>query len=185
MTHSRTAIRNAVASALAADPAVAAIVGPRVYKCRITPPRVGAEIPCLNIMTADDAVELDSEQSSPRRLWHTLTLTIEAVGYGAQSTLPDALDALCEAVEHAMMQDETFGGTASDSWITGTEIAFSEEGQQHLGVATLSYRVEYDEVIGTDSSVLSDFDTAEIRFNLGGTVQLGDEASDFLENIHE
>jgi hypothetical protein len=146
---------------------------------------VGVEIPCLNILTPEDSVELDSNQSNPRRLWHTLTLTIEAVGYGTQMALPGALDSLCEAVERAMMQDETFGGTCSDSWISSTEIAFSEEGQQYLGVAMMNYRVTYDEIVGTDTATLSDFDTAEIRFNLGGVVQLGDEAVDFLENIHE
>jgi peptidoglycan hydrolase-like amidase len=71
-----------------------------------------------------------------------LTLVIE--GYAKTATnLDDTLDTIASEVEAAMAGDRTVTGWAVTSHLTGTEISLTGDGDQPVGVVSMSYLVTY------------------------------------------
>lgn len=134
--HVRRQIREAAAALLTG----LATTGSHVYPSRIYP-MSDAELPGLRIFATEEASE-PMGIASPKLLDRRLTLVIEACAK-AESGLDDTLDLMCQEVETALAASPTLSGTAHDSWLTGTEIQLSGEGEQPLGVARLSYTVLY------------------------------------------
>ena len=72
----------------------------------------------------------------------TLTLTVE--GYVKSTTnSDDTIDTICSEVETALSNDNTINSLAKDISLSDTEIEYSGEGEQPVGVVTMNFVVQY------------------------------------------
>lgn len=120
---------------------------------------------------------------APRELARDLDLTIEIIATGPEEnseaqtpasggkSLEDIIDDIAEQIECEMSKDETLGGTADDSILTGTDFDFEGGGGQPIGAARLTYSVTYYTMSPRavdKAGPLDDFDTAKVEFNIDG-----------------
>lgn len=133
--HPRKVIREAVVKLLV-DAKTAA--GADVYPTREAPWK-SIELPGIAVYT----VEENSERKNPQgNLDRHLVLAIHAVAR-LNEGIDDALDALSLQIEKAMAADQTLGGTALFSHLSGTEIEVDESTSQPVGGIRLAYAVRY------------------------------------------
>lgn len=142
----RTFIRHAVVQVLKADAAVAALVGDRVYPNR-EDPWMSRELPALGVYALSESpVESDVANSEE----HKLELVIEAI-IMADAGIDDTLDALEAAITPCIRLDAigaaivSAGGRdtlLSCSW-SGTTVELADDGKLLLGVATMTWGLEY------------------------------------------
>lgn len=135
--------------------AAASIVGnlsttsTRVFQSRVYNVQE-SELPCLLIMTNDEAVDIENSLlEAPARL---LQLTVEGKAQ-ATSDLDDTLDDVAEEVEVAMAADITMGGLTENVYLDGTSIQLTGEGDQPIGSVILNYIVSYRTPFGDPSTV--------------------------------
>jgi hypothetical protein len=133
--HQRQRIREAVAARLVCKTSA----GDRVFETRVVPFR-RLELPAIAVYALSESSE--DQQSAPRELKRTLSLTIDAAVKSGDN-VDDAMDAIALEVERAMHADETFGGLASDSVLASTDIEVFEEADQFVGLVKLQYEVTY------------------------------------------
>lgn len=172
MAHPRQEIRHAVAAQLTGKTAA----GGRVFRTRKVPYQ-GVELPALAVYTLEESVEDDGD-SAPRELQRSIQLAVEGVVEGTED-VDDALDALALEVETALHADDTFGGKASDSMLSSTELDVFEDGERTVGLVRLVYAVTYYST-APEAVALPDFTTADIRHNLSNAVHPDNEARDNL-----
>jgi len=91
---------------------------------------------------------------APRELKREVQIGIEIIATGPETdeegqsppegeSLEDILDNLAEEIERILAADETFGGLADDSILTGTDFTFDSEGGAPVGSCRLTYNVTY------------------------------------------
>jgi hypothetical protein len=182
MAHQRQLIREAVKTLLVA---AATAAGSRVYESR-TVALKQTELPAIAVYTLQEEVDPGSANSAPRELKRTLELAVEGAVKGT-ANVDDALDALAAQVECAMARDETFGGKAGDSFLSATEIDLADDGRQPIGLVRLVYSVTYrtyapDEDCATPTD---DFNTADVKYSLGGDVHPDNQAHDTIDVSEE
>lgn len=174
MAHPRKDIRQAVRQLLAE----AGVAAGKVTATRLFPYRKG-DLPAVSVYTLEEATDEDSVDTSPRELLRQLDL--EIAGFvQAGDAVDDAMDDLAEAIEAAMAADETLGGKAADSWLRGTTMALTGEGDAMTGMITLSYQVTYRKLAPEAPEDLADFLTADVVHNPGGDVHPDDRAEDLI-----
>lgn len=134
MTHPRQTIRESLVTLLTGLP----LTGSRVYGSRLSPVEEGS-LPALRIYA-------DSEQASPLLIHaqttreRDITYRIEIVAR-ANADLDDALDAIAEQVEGALV------AAADSTWLGGTlgalstEIELSDDVSQPVGIARLGITI--------------------------------------------
>jgi len=134
MTHPRQTIRESLVTLLTGLP----LTGSRVYGSRLSPVEEGS-LPALRIYA-------DSEQASPLVIHaqttreRDITYRIEIVAR-ANADLDDALDAIAEQVEGALV------AAADSTWLGGTlgalstEIELSDDVSQPVGIARLGITI--------------------------------------------
>lgn len=182
MGHERADIRNQAVTQLIAGNTGAA---GRVFKTRMAPVK-GAELPAIAVYTLDEDVDPESVTTSPRKLYRTVDLVIDAwAQVPADGSIDDALDDLALQVETAMDADIFLGTTARSSFLSRTEIAVSVDGDMISGCAHMIYSVEYR----TDIRLLppgDTFDKADVTYpNLGkGPINPADQAEDSVTGIN-
>lgn len=136
MSHVRQQIRERVATTLTG----LTTTGSRVYQSRVYP--LGPNnLPGLLVFTTDESSEVDV-MGAPGTLMRTLTLTVE--GYvKSTSNSDDTIDTICSEVETALGNDNTVNSLAKDISLADTEIEYSGEGEQPVGVVTMNFVVQY------------------------------------------
>jgi hypothetical protein len=83
------------------------------------------------------------------------SLTVDVDIYvRATSTFDDDVDAIAVQIEEAIAGDFTVNGLAKEAVLAGTEIQFSGDAEQPIGVAKLTYSVRY-------VTALNDVETAK------------------------
>ena len=134
MTHPRQTIRESLVTLLTGLP----LTGSRVYGSRLSPVEEGS-LPALRIYA-------DSEQASPLVIHaqttreRDITYRIEIVAR-ANADLDDALDAIAEQVEGALV------AAADSTWLGGTlgalstKIELSDDVSQPVGIARLGITI--------------------------------------------
>ena len=134
MTHPRQTIRESLVTLLTGLP----LTGSRVYGSRLSPVEEGS-LPALRIYA-------DREQASPLVIHaqttreRDITYRIEIVAR-ANADLDDALDAIAEQVEGALV------AAADSTWLGGTlgalstEIELSDDVSQPVGIARLGITI--------------------------------------------
>lgn len=178
--HARTLIRRAVKAQLVDQTRAET----RVHTSQVFSWRV-RDLPGVAVYTLSETVDPESHQTAPRELRRELRLAIEgAVVAGAD--VDDALDSLAREIERAMHGDERLGGTAAEAVLQGTEIMLFEDGEQLVGVVRLVYGVTYfTGAPEAEDVALDDLVTVDVRHNLGGAQDPGNQAHDVVTDLDE
>jgi len=135
VAHARTQIRAAVVAALATTGYP--VVPGRAY------PDAGA-LPALTVYTDGEAIEPPQDEvMGDTAQFRTLALDVEGRAQDVDSTLDDALDAVCLAVERAMAADVTFGGIVEWSSLRATAYERTGDTDRPTGVATMRFDFDY------------------------------------------
>lgn len=143
MAHLRTTIRNAVKTAVTG----LASTGSRVFASRVYPLQA-TDLPCLMIYTIEDKSKVATRGPS-RQIHRTVTLAVDALA-GSSATMDDTLDEICRQVEVAL-HGSTLGGAALDVRLDTTTIGLDGSSDQPLGVARMTWLVDYQHTEGTPS----------------------------------
>ena len=133
MAHQRKTIRDAVITSLTG----LSTTGSRVFNSRVYP-NEESKLPCLNVFTLCEAVELDSVKSTIR----SLELVVEGFA-SANSNIENTLDTIATEVEEALGSDTSLSNTCQSHNITNTEITLANEGSLPIGVVRLVFNVIY------------------------------------------
>lgn len=136
MAHVRKQIRDRIASVLSSG---VGLVSTRVYASRVYP-LTEAKLPALTVYSGVETSSLIN--MSTKDMFRTMTVNVDAY-VRATNTFDDDIDAICVQIEAAMAGDFTVNGLAKDAILTSTEIDFSGDTEQPIGVARLTYTVRY------------------------------------------
>jgi hypothetical protein len=178
--HERALLRKAIAADLVGQTAAAN----RVFQTRLEPMQE-TELPALTVYVEEESVDPASEDTAPREL--TRLAQVAIVGWVRASpatAVEDALDDLALEIETVMDRQMEHGGTVAKSILSSTEIAMKMDGSRPMGAIRLVYSVTYR----TDLRVVAPtdiFDTADVRFSLGGAQAADDQANDLITNINQ
>jgi hypothetical protein len=132
MAHVRKSIRDRIASQLSSN---VALVSSRVYASRVYPP-------AITVYTGSEASGLHNMASGTPDLMRTLSVTVDCY-VRITETFDDDVDAICVQIEEAIASDFTVNGFAKDAVLTSTDIDFSGDAEQPVGVARMTFVVRY------------------------------------------
>ena len=137
MAHARQQIREAVGTALAS----LTTTGANVFESRVYE-LAQDDLPALRIYTNSEGDIEGLQLGDPIQQRRNLELVVEGVAR-ATSDMDDTLDDIAEEVEVALAADITLGGLVHSVYIDNTEIEMSAEGDQPVGVARMTFAVDY------------------------------------------
>jgi hypothetical protein len=141
MAHVRKQIRDRIESTLAT--AVTLATG-GVYASRVYP-LTEAKLPAVTVYTSSE--QSDLQTMGARTLVRDLSVGVD-IYVRMTSTFDDDVDAIATQIEEALAADYTLNGLSKDTVLNSTEIEFSGETEQPVGIARLTYRVRYVTTIG-------------------------------------
>lgn len=147
MAHVRKQIRDRMASTISTG---ATLVSSRVYTTRVYP-LTDANLPAITVYTGSEVS--NRLNMGLNDLNRSLTVDVD-IYVRATSTFDDDVDAIAVQIEEAIAGDFTVNGLAKEAVLTGTEIQFSGDAEQPVGVAKLTYSVRY-------VTALNDVETAK------------------------
>jgi hypothetical protein len=136
MAHVRQQIRSRIGTLLTSG---VALVSSRVYGSRVYP-LTEAKLPAVTVYAGAEQSGLIT--LGAKTLTRTLTVNVDVYAL-ATANLDNDLDAICVQVEEAIAADFTLNGLAKTTVLSGTEIDFSGEAEQPVGVARLNFSVSY------------------------------------------
>lgn len=134
--HVRRQIRERVATTLTGLTTTSS----KVYQSRVYP-LAANNLPGLLVYTTSESSAPDVMGAQPA-VDRELNLVIEGYAKTA-SNLDDVLDLISKEVEIAMATDTSINSLAKDSYLSATEIELTGEGEQPIGIVTMSYTVQY------------------------------------------
>ena len=136
MAHVRKQIRDKVADLLKAE---VSLVKRRVYTTRVHPLN-DTNLPAISVYTGTETSQ--RLQAGVTDMIRELSLEIDCY-VRETSSFDDDVDAIAVQVEEAMATKFTLDGLAKFTVLTSTQIQFDGEADQILGVAKLTYSVQY------------------------------------------
>ena len=136
MAHVRKQIRDKVADLLKAN---VSLVKRRVYTTRVHPLN-DTNLPAISVYTGTETSQ--RLQAGVTDMIRELSLEIDCY-VRETSSFDDDVDAIAVQVEEAMATKFTLDGLAKFTVLTSTQIQFDGEADQILGVAKLTYSVQY------------------------------------------
>ena len=136
MAHVRKQIRDRIAALL--DSGVALVEG-RVYNSRVYV-LTQSKLPAITVYIGSEDSSLVTVGS--KTLMRTVSVSVD-IYENATASLDDNLDALAVQVEESIAADFQLNGLAKDAVLVSTEIDFSGESEQPVGVARLTFNVRY------------------------------------------
>ena len=146
MAHARQQIREAAATAVTSLTTTAA----RVYQSRVYP-FAAANLPGLAVFSSLETLDEDADAPDTKE-YRILELVIEARAKSA-ADVDDTLDTICAEVEVALYADQTLGALSKTLQLKTTEIAFSGELDQEVGLAKMTFEIMY-RVDATDPTTI-------------------------------
>lgn len=140
MPHVRSQIRDKFVTILKAG---VPLVTRRVYGTRVYP-LTQAKLPAITVTASAEESELMTMGATmgARSLERTVDIAV-SIYENATASLDSTIDAIAVQVEEAIGADYTLGGIARHSVLTSTSIDFSGESEQPVGIATLTFAVQY------------------------------------------
>lgn len=136
MAHIRKQIRDRFVSVLKSN------VG--LVKRRVFPSRIYAlttpDLPAITVYTGSESSDLMTMGS--RTMMRELMLEVDLY-VRLNDTFDNKVDDVCVQIEEAIANDFNVNGLAKDAVLMSTEIDFSGEAEQPIGVAKLTFRVRY------------------------------------------
>ena len=136
MAHVRKQIRDKVADLLKAN---VSLVKRRVYTTRVHPLNY-TNLPAISVYTGTETSQ--RLQAGVTDMIRELSLEIDCY-VRETSSFDDDVDAIAVQVEEAMATKFTLDGLAKFTVLTSTQIQFDGDADQILGVAKLTYSVQY------------------------------------------
>lgn len=136
MAHVRKQIRDKFSQILSAG---VPLVSSRVYGSRVYP-LTEAKLPAITVYAGGEASELNT--MGLKTLSRTLSVSVDVYARATQ-TLDDDLDAICVQVENAIAAQYTLNGLSKNTVLSSTDIDFSGDAEQPVGVARLTFDVLY------------------------------------------
>ena len=149
MAHVRKSIRDRFVTKLTTG---APLVQRRVYGSRVYP-ITSDNLPAITVYTGSESSGLHNMSMGEPDLLRSLSINVDAY-VRITETFDDDLDALCVQIEEAIAGDFYVNGLAKDAVLTSTEIDFSSDAEQPIGVARLTFVVRY-------ITALNDVETAK------------------------
>lgn len=135
-THVREQIRDRIASNVTG----LSTTGDRVYKSRVWPLNADTMPALLVYSTSEDSA---TDIMGPSLVINR-ELSVVVEGYVRNITVyDDKVDTIAKEVEIAMAADQTLNNLAKISYLSGTEISYSGEGDQPIAVVSMTYLVQY------------------------------------------
>mgnify|MGYP006908262392 FL=1 len=138
MAHVRKSIRDRIASQLSSN---VSLVSSRVYASRVYP-LDPTKLPAITVYTGSEASGLHNMASGTPDLMRNLSVTVDCY-VRITETFDDDVDAICVQIEEAIANDFTVNGFAKDAVLTSTDIDFSGEAEQPVGIARMTFVVRY------------------------------------------
>jgi len=135
MAHVRAKIRNALKSALTG----LSITGSNVFKSKAYP-RHADQLPALLIYSgAEESEPVDFDDATDR----DYDVVVEAALFASAEQVDDLLDDIAVEVENAILVDQTLGGLAKSTTLTGSEPDTSLDGEMPFGSLAMTFTVNY------------------------------------------
>lgn len=140
MAHVRKQIRDKFVTILTAG---VSLVSKRVYATRVYS-LTQAKLPAITISSGAESSGLMTIGATmgAKSLNRTLEITV-SIYENANASLDSLIDAIAVQIEEAIGADFTLSGIAKQSVLTSTNIEFSGETEQPVGIATLTFAVQY------------------------------------------
>jgi hypothetical protein len=140
MAHVRKQIRDKFVTILTAG---VSLVSKRVYATRVYS-LTQAKLPAITISSGAESSSLMTIGATmgAKSLNRTLEITV-SIYENANASLDSLIDAIAVQIEEAIGADFTLSGIAKQSVLTSTNIEFSGETEQPVGIATLTFSVQY------------------------------------------
>lgn len=136
MSHVRAQIRSQFKAILTGG---VSLVSSRVYGSRVYP-LTEANLPAITIYAGGETSGLQT--AGLKTLMRSLSVNVD-VYVRATENLDDDLDAICVQVEEAIADEYTLNGLSKNTVLSSTEIEFSGDTEQPVGVARLTFDVLY------------------------------------------
>lgn len=145
MAHVRKQIRDAVETTLVS---AVSLVSGRVYASRVYA-LSDAKLPAVAIYSASESSSTMSFGMGINavKMMRELSLNVEAY-VAVNDVFDDNVDAICVQIEEAIGADPTLGGLAKDAVLVSTEIDYDGATETPVGVARLTYTVQYVTSVG-------------------------------------
>ena len=139
MSHVRQQIREAFGSACTS----LSTTGSNVFQSRVYPME-SSGVPGLCIYTVTETTSDVSQEIGGASRLISRSLTVRVEGYAQETTnLDDKLDTISAEVETAVANSSDIDALITDLSLASTEIAYTGEADQLIGVVTLEYAVIY------------------------------------------
>ncbi len=136
MAHVRQQIRDRIVSVLKSN---VSLVKRRVFSSRVYA-LTEKDLPAITVYTGSEvSSRLNMGLNDLNR---GLTLDVD-IYVRTTSAFDNDVDAIAVQIEEAIAGDFTVDGLAKEAVLTGTEIQFSGDAEQPIGVAKLTYSVRY------------------------------------------
>ena len=136
MSHVRQQIRDRIVSVLKSN---VSLVKRRVFSSRVYA-LTENDLPAITVYTGSEvSSRLNMGLNDLNR---GLTLDVD-IYVRSTSAFDNDVDAIAVQIEEAIAGDFTVNGLAKEAVLTGTEIQFSGDAEQPVGVAKLTYSVRY------------------------------------------
>jgi len=141
MAHRRQQIRERIATTLTG----LSTTGSNVFQSRVYSIE-NNKLPCLLIYTKDETSE-PMTTNPPRSVVKILSVVIEA--YCKQNAnFDDTIDTITKEVEEAIYGDRLINNLAKDSFLISTEIEYNKEGDNPIGIVSMTFQIEYHHIEG-------------------------------------
>lgn len=136
MAHVRKQIRDRIASVVST---AATLVSGRVYTTRVYP-LTEANLPAITVYTGTETSNLQT--MGVKTINRDLQIAVD-IYVRASATTDDDVDAIAVQVEEAIANDFSVNGLAKSAVLSSTDIDFSGETEQPIGIARLTFSVSY------------------------------------------
>ena len=133
-------VRQSIRERLATEVTGLSTTGTKVYQSRVYPLKSG-NLPGLLIYTTAESSEPIEMGGTSRLMSRTLSIAVEAYAKST-SNFDDTIDTICSEVETAL-GGSTLNGLAKDLFLESTDISYQGEGDQPLGIATMTWNCLY------------------------------------------
>ena len=148
MSHVRQQIRDQAVTELSAITTFSQVKSTRVYQWRKT------NLPACNVFTEEEESEpIVMNRPGQRKVQRDLMMMVEIYATATADTVDDALDDLIVEVE-GILGNSTLGGLAYDVALRKTETDYDGEGDVPVGVASLTWSVQYFTLEGDPETAL-------------------------------
>ena len=136
MAHVRQQIRDRIAQVITSG---ATLVRRRVYKSRVYPLTEGS-LPAVTVYTGQEVSNLQT--IGARTLMRNLDVSVD-VYVKVTDNFDRDVDNIAVQIENAIADDFTVNSLAKSAVLTGTDIDFSGDAEQPVGIARLTFTIQY------------------------------------------